>query len=40
MNGKTVEEWESGRVSGPLSKQEFLTFLRKTGKLPDSAKSE
>ena len=37
MNGKTVEEWESSRRSGALSKQEFLVYLLKTGKLPAGA---
>ena len=34
MNGIPVEEWEARRISGPLSKKEFLTYLRKIGKLP------
>lgn len=37
MNGKTVEEWERSRRSGALSKQEFLVYLRKAGKLPADA---
>ncbi|WP_143080137.1 hypothetical protein [Hymenobacter arizonensis] len=37
MNGKPVEELERGRRSGPLSKQEFLMYLHKTGKLPAKA---
>ena len=37
MNGKTVEEWESGRISGPLTKQELFDYLKKTGKLPADA---
>jgi hypothetical protein len=37
MNGKSVEELERGRRSGPLSKQEFLMYLHKTGKLPTKA---
>ena len=38
MNGKTVEEWEAGRISGPLSKQEMFVLLKKLGKLPADAK--
>ena len=36
MNGLTDEQWNSKRLSGPLTKEEFLTYLRKTGKLPPS----
>ena len=34
MTGIPVAEFEARRISGPLSKQEFLTYLRKIGKLP------
>ncbi len=37
MNGKTVEEWEAGRISGPLSKRELFVYLKKMGKLPPDA---
>lgn len=37
MNGKTAEEWEAGRVSGPLTKQELFAYLKKIGKLPADA---
>lgn len=37
MNGKTVEEWEAGRISGPLTKQELFAYLKKIGKLPADA---
>lgn len=37
MNGKTAEEWEAGRISGPLSKQELFVLLKKLGKLPANA---
>ena len=37
MNGKTAEEWEAGRISGPLSKQEMFALLKKLGKLPADA---
>lgn len=37
MNGKTVEEWEAGRISGPLSKRELFAYLKKMGKLPADA---
>ncbi len=37
MNGKTPEEWEAGRISGPLSKQEMFALLKKLGKLPADA---
>lgn len=33
MTGKTVKEYESGRISGPLSKQEFLAHLRDRGQI-------
>ncbi|WP_319805461.1 DUF433 domain-containing protein [Hymenobacter weizhouensis] len=38
MNGKTDEEWNAGRISGPLTKQEFLAHLIKIGKLPPDTK--
>ena len=34
MNGLTDEQWNSRRRSGPLTPQELLTFLCKTGQLP------
>ena len=37
MNGKTPEEWEAGRISGPLSKREMFAYLKKIGKLPADA---
>ena len=37
MNGKTPEEWEAGRISGPLSDKELFAYLKKIGKLPPSA---
>ena len=37
MNGKTPEEWEASRISGPLSKRELFTLLKKLGKLPPNA---
>lgn len=37
MNGKTPEEWEAGRISGPLTKRELFAYLKKIGKLPASA---
>ncbi|MDO7849093.1 hypothetical protein Q5H92_22210 [Hymenobacter sp. M29] len=37
MNGKTSEEWEASRISGPLSKQEMFVLLKKLGKLPADA---
>lgn len=37
MNGKTVEEWEAGRISGPLTKQEMFVLLKKLGKIPADA---
>jgi len=37
MTGKTAEAYESSRISGPLSKQEFLAYLRKAGQLPPDA---
>ena len=37
MNGKTVEEWEAGRISGPLTKQELFAYLKKIGQLPADA---
>lgn len=37
MNGLTHEEWEKGRISGPLSDKELFTYLKKIGKLPASA---
>ncbi len=37
MNGKTPEEWEAGRLTGPLSKQEMFVLLKKLGKLPADA---
>ncbi len=38
MNGKIPEEWEASRISGPLTKRELLTYLKKMGKLPPDAK--
>ena len=38
MNGKTPEEWEASRISGPLTKQELFAYLKKIGKLPPDAK--
>lgn len=40
MNGVPVEEWDRGRISGPLSKKEFLAYLRKIGKLPPASAAE
>ncbi|WP_262490411.1 hypothetical protein [Hymenobacter lapidarius] len=37
MNGKTPEEWEAGRISGPLSDKELFAYLKKIGKLPPNA---
>ncbi|GGG38763.1 hypothetical protein GCM10011378_13820 [Hymenobacter glacieicola] len=37
MNGKTSEEWEAGRISGPLTKRELFAYLKKIGKLPPNA---
>ncbi|WP_165903788.1 hypothetical protein [Hymenobacter gummosus] len=37
MTGEPVEAVEAKRISGPLSKQEFLAYLRKIGKLPPGA---
>ena len=37
MNGLTSEEWEAGRISGPLSKRELFAYLKKIGKLPADA---
>ncbi len=37
MNGKTPEEWEAGRISGPLTKRELFAYLKKMGKLPPTA---
>ena len=37
MSGKTIEEWEAGRISGPLSKRELFAYLKKIGKLPADA---
>lgn len=37
MNGLTPEEWEKGRISGPLSDKELFAYLKKIGKLPASA---
>lgn len=34
MNGLTPEEWEKGRLSGPLNDRELLAYLKKIGKLP------
>jgi len=37
MRGETVEESESKRLAGPLTKQQFLAYLIKIGKLsPDT----
>ena len=32
--GELVEDAERRHVTGPLSREQFLAFLRKTGKLP------
>lgn len=37
MNGLTPEEWEQGRISGPLSDKELFAYLKKIGKLPPTA---
>lgn len=37
MNGKTDEEWNAGRIRGPLTKQKFLAHLKEIGKLPPDA---
>ena len=37
MDGKTDEEWNAGRISGPLTRQEFLAHLKEIGKLPPDA---
>ncbi|SHI39174.1 hypothetical protein SAMN02745146_0741 [Hymenobacter daecheongensis DSM 21074] len=34
MNGLTDAEWNSRRLSGPITKHELQAFLRKTGQLP------
>lgn len=34
MNGKTDEEWNAGRISGPLTERELLIYLNEAGKLP------
>lgn len=34
MNGLTDAEWNRRRLSGPITKAEFLNFLRKAGQLP------
>ncbi|UOQ73187.1 hypothetical protein [Hymenobacter cellulosilyticus] len=34
MAGKTAEEYERARTGGMLTKQQFLTHLRKNGQLP------
>ena len=37
MNGLTHEEWEKGRIRGPLSDKELFAYLKTIGKLPASA---
>ena len=38
MNGKTSEEWEAGRIAGPLTDRELREYLEKHGKLPPDAR--
>ena len=36
--GELVEDAERRTISGPLSREEFLAFLLKTGKVPPGTK--